>query len=38
VEVFTDGSVGQKEVAARVLKVHHGEEVTYWGNMVIENL
>ncbi len=38
VEVFTDGSAGQKEVAAGVLKVHHGEEVTYWGTMVIEHL
>jgi hypothetical protein len=38
VEVFTDGSAGQKEVAAGVLKVHHGEEVTYWGAMVIEHL
>jgi hypothetical protein len=35
---LTDGGAGEKEVAAGVLKVHHGEEVTYWGNMVIEHL
>jgi hypothetical protein len=38
VAVFTDGGAGQKAVAAGVLKAHHGEEVTYWGTLVIEHL
>ncbi len=38
VAVFTDGNAGQKERAAGILKAHHGEEVTYWGELVIERL
>lgn len=38
VAVLTDGGAVEKEAAVGVLKVHHGEEVTYWGNVVIEHL
>lgn len=38
VAVHTDGEAAQKERAAGALKTHHGEEVTYWGSMVIERL
>ena len=38
VAVLTDGEATQKGLAATTLKVHHGEEVTYWGSMVIERL
>jgi hypothetical protein len=38
VAVLTDGGAAQKEAAAGVLKVHSGEEVTYWGDAVIERL
>jgi hypothetical protein len=38
VAVRTDGEATQKDRAATTLKTHHGAEVTYWGNMVIERL
>jgi hypothetical protein len=38
VVVFTDEDAGQEERTAEILKTYHGEEVTYWGNMVIERL
>jgi hypothetical protein len=38
VAVFTDGDAGAKDRAVEILKTHHGNEVTFWGNMTIERL
>lgn len=38
ISVFTDGDESRKDCAVRVLKTHHGQEVTFWGNYTIDRL
>ena len=38
VAVFTDGDENHKNRAVAILKSHHGNEVTFWGNATIERL
>jgi len=38
VAVLTDGESTQRESAAGILSAHQGQEVTYWGPLVLQRL